>query len=266
MNYYKCIYIIQNKINNKIYVGQTNNPKQRWIDHRKPINKNKYKSYLYYSMDKYGVENFVFSILEEFTSENEQTVIDCANESEEFFIALLMAQDRSIGYNVDPGGNNKIKTFETRQKLSLALKGKKKKPFSKETRKKMSIAHIGKVFSKEHKSKISNSKKGNKFAVGTVCSKKHKQQISIANKGNKHALGFKHSNETKEKQRLSKIGNKNPNFDVCIINWPEDNILLNMVNNMGINATRIQLSCTYSSVKKRLKKRNLLHLVIKKIK
>lgn len=56
------IYKIQNKLNNKIYIGQSKNCYNRWSQH-----KNKYKqqnSPLYSDMRKYGIENFQFSIIE----------------------------------------------------------------------------------------------------------------------------------------------------------------------------------------------------------
>ena len=51
-------------------------------------------------------------------------------------------------------------TEETRRKMSEAKKGKTRKPFSEETRRKMSEAHKGKIFTEEHKQKMSKNSTG----------------------------------------------------------------------------------------------------------
>ena len=62
------IYKITNKINNKMYIGQSKDIKKRWKQHLYEMNNKKSHSYnyeLYRSMRKHGVENFSFDILEE---------------------------------------------------------------------------------------------------------------------------------------------------------------------------------------------------------
>ena len=56
------IYTITNKINHKVYVGQSENCYDRWIQHKTD---SKYKkSPLYNDIRKYGIENFYFKIIE----------------------------------------------------------------------------------------------------------------------------------------------------------------------------------------------------------
>ena len=57
------IYKITNLINGKIYVGKSKNPKVRWRQHKSHSKKRNTK--LYYAMRKYGIENFIFEVLEE---------------------------------------------------------------------------------------------------------------------------------------------------------------------------------------------------------
>lgn len=57
------IYKIQNKINNKVYIGQSKNIYLRWYNHRCDAKTKDYP--LYRSIRKYGIENFSFSIIEE---------------------------------------------------------------------------------------------------------------------------------------------------------------------------------------------------------
>lgn len=55
------IYKIQNKLNNKVYIGQSKNTQERWKHHK---NSNDNCS-IHKAFKKYGIENFDFSIIEE---------------------------------------------------------------------------------------------------------------------------------------------------------------------------------------------------------
>ena len=60
------IYKITNKINNKVYIGCTvNSLEKRFYEHLYRCFKTDYKSKLYNSIKKYGVENFEISLIEE---------------------------------------------------------------------------------------------------------------------------------------------------------------------------------------------------------
>jgi hypothetical protein len=64
------------------------------------------------------------------------------------------------------------------------------------TKKKMSISHLGKKLSQEHRNNISKSNKGRIGALkGTKFSKETKIKIGDSKKGNKYNLGKKHSPE-----------------------------------------------------------------------
>jgi hypothetical protein len=58
------IYMIQNKINNKIYIGQAVNIANRFYDHKKGYGIN-HNSAIDLAIQKYGEENFTFIILKE---------------------------------------------------------------------------------------------------------------------------------------------------------------------------------------------------------
>ena len=53
------LYTITNLLNNKIYVGQTVRPKERWSQH-KAYAKNNPVQYVHRAIKKYGPENFEF--------------------------------------------------------------------------------------------------------------------------------------------------------------------------------------------------------------
>ena len=66
------IYQIKNKVNNKIYIGSTINLERRWENHIYQLKNNIHHSIkLQKAWNKYGEDNFEFSIIEEFNSDNE---------------------------------------------------------------------------------------------------------------------------------------------------------------------------------------------------
>lgn len=80
------IYKIVNKINNKIYIGQSVQVKERWAQHLRAVNNKNSHTYnypLYKDMRLYGVESFVFELVEECNIEDltkrEQYWIDFYN-------------------------------------------------------------------------------------------------------------------------------------------------------------------------------------------
>ena len=67
------IYKIQNLINQKVYIGQSKNISMRWRNHRYNAKSNdeSINQYpLYRAINKYGIENFLFEILEECSIED----------------------------------------------------------------------------------------------------------------------------------------------------------------------------------------------------
>lgn len=63
------VYQITNKINGKFYIGSSMNILDRWDCHKARLKVNKHKNaHLQNSVNKYGIENFEFSIIERFDS------------------------------------------------------------------------------------------------------------------------------------------------------------------------------------------------------
>jgi len=96
MTYY--IYALQNKINLKIYVGQTNNLKKRKREHKAKDRLKTKGTPIYRAIAKYGFENFEMIPIEEFES-----TID-VDEAEEFWIQFFETRKREFGYNLASGG------------------------------------------------------------------------------------------------------------------------------------------------------------------
>ena len=172
------IYMIQNKINNKMYIGQTVNIKERWKDHRAELRGGYHSNkHLQRSWDKYGEESFEFSIL----LECEESQL---NTFEEYYIFELMTYDPWVGYNKTYGGDGCRCTEETRKKMSEANKGENHpfygKHHTEETKIKLSEANKGKHHTEETKKKLSEANKGKTLSYETrkKMSKAHKSKIS----------------------------------------------------------------------------------------
>ena len=107
----KAIYKITNNFNDKCYIGQSNNPKNRWAHHvsnaKRGYGVGKYP--LYDSIRKYGVENFTFSIIGWF---------DDYNEKEKEYIAFYNSLVPN-GYNVMAGGEDPPVKYGEEHHLSV---------------------------------------------------------------------------------------------------------------------------------------------------
>jgi|APSaa5957512535_1039671.scaffolds.fasta_scaffold48525_2 group I intron endonuclease len=107
------IYIITNKENNKVYVGQTiqSNPKMRWYAHLADARRGK-KTYLYDSIRKYGKESFNWEVID--TAKN----LDELNEKEAQWLAHY--RQKTVVYNNREAGNNKTHSPESIERMRQA--------------------------------------------------------------------------------------------------------------------------------------------------
>ena len=89
------VYLVTNKINGKLYVGQTSKPVEaRWKGH---VNPHKGAvSALHRAIQKYGVDNFTIELIE--TTDTLEQV----RELEKYWIALHKSNDSEFGYNLTP--------------------------------------------------------------------------------------------------------------------------------------------------------------------
>lgn len=115
------IYIIKNKINDKVYIGQTTMlVKDRIVAHFKPSTSKLRGTYkIYNAINKYGKENFYYEILEENIPE------ELLNQKEIDYIAKYDSYNN--GYNSTPGGDGRIisKLEDEEELLRLAKEGLK---------------------------------------------------------------------------------------------------------------------------------------------
>lgn len=101
MKIYGIIYKITNKINGKVYIGQTT--KKGGFDERYGYNlrKNTHNNHLKASIDKYGIENFEIDKVFDVAYSKEEL-----DKKEIFYIEKYKCTDSNFGYNISLGGNS----------------------------------------------------------------------------------------------------------------------------------------------------------------
>lgn len=193
----RIVYIVENLINKKVYIGQTKCFSQRKANHVYSVKRNVDRP-LYRSMRKHGIDNFEFRILEEC---DDSTV----NEREQYWVSFYSSNDSSKGYNLTNGGNYFEHTIETRLKISEKGKGLKR---SESTKKKISLARKGTQMSEEQKSILSqvpHSSGENHPMFGKHHSDETRERMKNNHKG---MIGKNHSDESKSKISKAKKGKK----------------------------------------------------------
>lgn len=104
------IYQIENKVNSKVYTGSSNNIKRRWQKHKALLRHNKHQnSHLQAAWNKYGEDNFIFSIIE-------LCSIDSLLDREQYFI-----NTRNPEYNQTLVAGKVEMTADRRRKLSYSI-------------------------------------------------------------------------------------------------------------------------------------------------
>lgn len=200
------IYMIKNKINGNIYIGQAADIYERWKEHISLLRRGKHvNNHLQRAWNKYGSDNFEFSIVEE-CSEN------ALNDREIYWIAEYDSYHN--GYNQTLGGGG-VRGFkhdeETKQRISESLKGENApwygKQRSEETKVKVGQASkerwsnpqnhpmYGKHHTEESKEKMSKSHKGK------TLTDEHKVKLSKASSGENNPM-----------YGVRLYGEDNPNF------------------------------------------------------
>ena len=183
------IYVIQNIVNNRIYIGSSNNIQKRKISHFGKLRLNKHvNSKLQYAFNKYGEDNFVFNLLEKV--ENINDLLDREQVWLDFF---------KPEYNIMP--------FADRHE------------FSEDTRLKLSESHKGNKHTEHSKIKIGLASKGNKYRLGTKwseeerigrkCNGGHKGKLGVLN----HNYGKKRPKEVTDRCKATRLKNKIHNPD-----------------------------------------------------
>lgn len=209
------VYLITNKVNGKVYVGQTSNGiKTRWRGHCAEAKRSNLR--LYRALKKYGYESFDIRMIHGPSLSQEES-----NALEVKEILNHRSTNPDFGYNYSTGGEcsaagvkwsltsrtersrimaGRKHSAETRKKISLAQMGLRHGACSAETRAKIRTAHLGKPHSAAHRAKLSEALTGRRLSPET------RARLSLA------MTGKTLPDETREKISASLR---------CIMNMPE---------------------------------------------
>ena len=174
------IYLIENIINGKKYIGQTiqNDINKRWNKH-KQVNKSFIGTCLYNAYKKYGISNFKFKI-----------ICICFDEDTNKFEEEYVKKHDTLypnGYNMIEGGKSRKFTPFLKELISSKLSG-------------INHPNYGKHLKEETKKKLSEGTKGNKnHNFGKRPSEETIAKIREAAYKRHQNTEIKYSDETKEK-------------------------------------------------------------------
>lgn len=223
---YHLIYMITNKINNKIYIGKhsTKNPHDDYMGSGKAINA---------AINKYGLENFEKTILYCFNSENEAYIKESEIVDETFV-------KRSDTYNMKCGGKG-FKSYD--------VSGENNPMYGRTGE---NHPRFGKLNSKEWKEYMSRLMTGRQF------SQEWKDKIKMNHadlSGDKHPwFGCKHKEISKNKMSIAKkgkyCGKNNPAAKTII----KLNLQYDIITEYGtLKDTALDNECSMNTILKYIK-------------
>lgn len=246
MEVYGIIYKIKNKLNNKVYIGQTIRPFCLRYSGGNIYNTG--NKHLKSSIEKYGVENFeIVEVYDVAFSKQELDIKEC------IYIDLFNSMNPKFGYNKKHGGANGRPNEETRRKLSESHKGihagEKNPNYGKPSPRR------GKCHTEEAKKKMSEANKGeNHPNYGKELPQSTRDNISKAKMG--HTVDEETRSKISETLKGRYKGKDNPTSTpiVCLETGEEFDCQREACAKYGINPANMS-----AHLKGRKKSVNKLH-------
>lgn len=235
------IYQIRNLINNKIYVGSTNNFKRRKNDHFRKLIKNNHRNVrLQNSFNKHGCDNFVFEILEKIENTSELLQI------EDYWIQKL--NSKKNGYNIaDARGGDMISNHPNEKEIRKVIGKSLSKIMQSMTQEERSLKYgkfgkdnhgYGKPRSQETLNKMNKSMSGeNHWFYGKTLSKEHVEKIALKNKGKKR------TEQVKQLLSSQKTGGKNPMAVSCTVDGIKYQTITEAAKHLNLQRKTISKRC-----------------------
>ena len=201
MNYVPFVYLLRFKPTGQLYIGSRTaqkenppaHPDQLWRSYFTSSDKVKEK------IEEFGKDAFEYEVRKTFTT-REETLLH-----EHRFLKKVNAKKNPKFLNKS-NGNGKFITIEhtkeSKKRISDALTGIKRKPFSSEHRRRLADAKFGKPRKQSTKDKISTAGKNmtketrqkmSKSKIGHTVSDETRSKISNANKGKPMPINVKES-------------------------------------------------------------------------
>ena len=237
------IYKSTNKITGKVYIGQTTHSLDKRIKSHIKESKIESNRPFMLSIKKYGIDNFVFEIIDSSDNLNE------LNDKEIYWIDFYNSVSPN-GYNVTGGGqgDKTIGTKELGKRISEGLKNSEKwqtllndDEYLKKREEKFINSAKGKKFSSEHKEKIWEKNKERILKFNKSTSKKWivvDKDNNIIRITGKEEYFINLGMDTGDVSRMSKIlsqgkNRKRYNGYYCFIdNEESDETILNIVSKL----------------------------------
>ena len=136
------IYKIKNLINNKVYIGSAVNIDRRWSLHQYHLSKNIHHSKkLQNSVNKNGIDNFIFEIIEECES-------GILIEREQYWIDFLNSYNN--GYNSTPKAGSTLGRKHSEKTKHLIGSKSKGRKHSEKTKNKISKINKGRFIGSDN--------------------------------------------------------------------------------------------------------------------
>lgn len=203
------IYKIRNVVNDKFYVGSTNDTRERFRCHRRRLRSGKHHSqYLQNAWNKYGEDCFRFEIVEEVDSQDKLQAAEdvwlSAHVGKRYCYNVGRCSDapwRGVPSEAHPC-YGRVVSADQRAAISSKVRQRYQDPDYNPRR--------GTIHSTETKAKIAAKVqqalaegRGGKF----IPTEETRRKMSLALKGNKNSLGKTKSEETRRKLSASLSGN-----------------------------------------------------------
>ncbi len=230
------IYMIENLINHKVYIGQSQDIERRQKDHMRHLKHGNHDNpHLQNAWNKYGADNFRFVVQEECDN-------DIIDERERYYIRTMNSQDDRYGYNKESGGClNKTMSDESKHKMSV-----KKQGMYRGSENPMYGVHL--VVSDETKKKLSQrfSGTGNPmYGVHLQKTDEEKIRMSERVRGELNPFfGQHHSEETKRKMRSA---NKRKKPVMCEETGIVYDSSCEVERQLGYDAAHINACCNHKA-------------------
>lgn len=149
-----AVYAIRNIVDGRVYIGGSNQIRKREVKHLSLLRRGKHPNqHLQDAYNLYGKENMHFVILEECSAEN-------LRQREQWWLDHTLNKYNMVLKSSGGPPLGRTPSAETKEKIASAQRGKPRKPWSEESRRKISEAMKGRVFTPEWKAKISANRKG----------------------------------------------------------------------------------------------------------
>lgn len=117
---YACVYLMVNRLNGMIYVGQASNLINRYKAHKRFKHGQRLKE----AIQTHGFETFDWYVLEKIEAETKEKLKELLTQREQYYLDLLRPYEPSIGYNICLAADSTLgykHTESTKQHLCQAF-------------------------------------------------------------------------------------------------------------------------------------------------